>query len=55
VGLKGMDKKPVCALMEGILSSLFTRAFAHPVRVTETACVAIGDSVDHFEVTFQNK
>ena len=51
-GLKGMDKKPVCALMEGILASLFHRAFEREVRVNETECVAIGDAQDRFEVVF---
>ncbi len=49
-GLKGMDKKPVCALMEGVLSSLFTRAFDRQVRVHETECVAIGNACDKFEI-----
>jgi len=52
-GLIGMDKKPVCALMEGILASLFSRAFDRQVRVTETECVAIGSGCDKFEITFQ--
>ncbi len=52
-GLKGMDKKPVCALMEGILASLFERAFAKPIRVNEIECVAIGNTCDKFEVEFQ--
>ncbi len=52
-GLKGMDKKPVCALMEGILTSLFARASNRAVRVSETECVAIGDECDKFEVKFQ--
>jgi len=52
-GLVGMDKKPVCALMEGILTSLFNRAFERRVRVNETECVAIGDAQDKFEIVFQ--
>lgn len=52
-GLKGMDKKPVCALMEGILSSLFIRAFERKVQVHERQCVANGDACDRFEVNFQ--
>ncbi len=52
-GLKGMDKKPVCALMEGILSSLYARAFNRQVHVHETECVAIGNACDKFEITFQ--
>src|SRR5574341_21994 len=53
-GLKGMDKKPVCALMEGILNALFTRAFNRQVRVSETACGAIGNPFDKFEIVFQS-
>jgi predicted hydrocarbon binding protein len=53
-GLKGMDKKPVCALMEGILASLFERAFQRPVRVNETECVALGAPCDKFQVAFQS-
>ncbi len=53
-GLKGMDKKPVCALMEGILASLFERAFQRPIRVSETECIAIGGAADKFEITFQS-
>ncbi len=52
-GLKGMDKKPVCALMEGILASLFERAFERPIRVNEVECVAVGSMYDKFEITFQ--
>jgi predicted hydrocarbon binding protein len=48
--LKGVDKKPICALMEGILGSLFSQAFDRKVEVNEIQCVAIGDEVDTFEV-----
>lgn len=53
-GLRGMDKKPVCALMEGILASLFERAFLRPIHVSETECVGNGNAFDKFEVTFQS-
>ncbi|NIM94212.1 MAG: hypothetical protein GTO18_10940 [Anaerolineales bacterium] len=48
--LKGIDKKPVCALMEGIIASLFIKAYDRKVDVKETTCVAIGDELDTFEV-----
>jgi predicted hydrocarbon binding protein len=51
--LTGVDKKPICALMEGILGSLFTQAFDRKVEVREVQCVAIGDEVDIFEVKFK--
>src|SRR5574341_965264 len=53
-GLRGMDKKPACALMEGILSTHFTRAFNRRVQVSESACVAIGNPFDKFEIVFQS-
>lgn len=51
--LKGIDKKPICALMEGILATLFSQAFDRKVDVKETSCVAIGDEVDTFEIKIQ--
>ncbi len=48
--LKGVDKKPLCSMMEGVLGSLFTRAFGKDAKVTETQCVALGDPIDAFEV-----
>ena len=51
--LKGVDKKPLCTLMEGILTSLFSRAFGREAKVKETQCVAVGGDVDEFEVIFK--
>jgi predicted hydrocarbon binding protein len=48
--LKGIDKKPICAMMEGILASLFSQAFDCKAEVKETSCVAIGDEADIFEI-----
>ena len=49
-GMKGATNKPMCALLEGLLKSLFERAFGREATVTETRCVAIGDDRDEFEV-----
>jgi len=51
--LKGIDKKPICAMMEGILVSLFSQAFGGKAEVKETGCVALGEKVDTFEVVLK--
>lgn len=48
--LKGIDKKPICAMMEGILASLFSQAFECKAEAKEISCVSIGDEVDTFEI-----
>lgn len=46
--------KPACAFESGLLSTLFSNFYGHPMKATEIRCYAMGNNLCRFELTKQH-